>query len=216
LGRAWSASSRISKLSLSPAQRRDGLDGFISLCRHNALSGQRRRLGNELCEAPQVLGDGCQSKLVLCPARATESKAIEPQDALQVAEPHLDAVALAAGLLEVRGADERSSDITSALVDAARLHSSTAAGAPPRSASGIRPNGPSSVDRGCLRENNGPWASGNEAVFKQECLHRVKVHLASLAERYGADLPMAELVKRAVCSGPTGDTVPFLTPDTGE
>jgi hypothetical protein len=35
-------------------------------------------------------------------------------------EPHLDALALAPGLLEVRGADERSSDITSALVDASR------------------------------------------------------------------------------------------------
>ena len=35
-------------------------------------------------------------------------------------EPHLDALALAAGLLEVRGAGERSSDITSTLVDAAR------------------------------------------------------------------------------------------------
>jgi hypothetical protein len=34
-----------------------------------------------------------------------------------VGEPHLDALALAAGLLEVCGAGERSSDITSALVD---------------------------------------------------------------------------------------------------
>jgi len=36
----------------------------------------------------------------LCPARATESKAIEPQDALEVSEPHLNALAITPRLLE--------------------------------------------------------------------------------------------------------------------
>jgi hypothetical protein len=36
--------------------------------------------------------------------------------------------------------------------------------------------------------------------MNQEYLHRAKVDLAALAERYGSDLPVAELVKRAVCS----------------
>jgi hypothetical protein len=36
--------------------------------------------------------------------------------------------------------------------------------------------------------------------MNQECLHRAKVDLKALAERYGADLPVAEMVGRAVCS----------------
>ena len=36
--------------------------------------------------------------------------------------------------------------------------------------------------------------------LNQECLHRAKADLAVLAERHSADLPVAELVKRAVSS----------------
>ena len=34
--------------------------------------------------------------------------------------------------------------------------------------------------------------------LNQECLHRAKVDLAALVERYGPGLPVADLVKRAV------------------
>jgi hypothetical protein len=41
---------------------------------------------------------------------------------------------------------------------------------------------------------------GHGNCLDQECLHRAKMDLAALAERHGADLPVAELAKRAVCS----------------
>ena len=46
-----------------------------------------------------------------------------------------------------------------------------------------------------IRIGHGIWIN----CLNQECLHRAKVDLAALAERYGADLPVAELMKRAVC-----------------
>jgi hypothetical protein len=50
--------------------------------------------GNQRSEPPQVLSDGGQNKLILGASRATQSEAAEPQDALQVCEPHLDLLAL--------------------------------------------------------------------------------------------------------------------------
>jgi hypothetical protein len=47
-----------------------------------------------------------------------------------------------------------------------------------------------------IRIGHGIWIN----CLNQECLRRAKVDLAALAERHGADLPVAELVKRAVCS----------------
>ena len=38
------------------------------------------------------------------------------------------------------------------------------------------------------------------ANLDEECLHRAKVDLAVVAERYGADLLVAKLVARAVCT----------------
>jgi hypothetical protein len=46
-----------------------------------------------------------------------------------------------------------------------------------------------------IRIGHGIWIN----CLNQECLHRAKVDLAALEERYGADLPVAELTKRAVC-----------------
>jgi hypothetical protein len=46
--------------------------------------------------------------------------------------------------------------------------------------------------------------------MNQECLHRAKMNLAVLADRYGADLPVAELVARAVC-GECGSRWPRLS-----
>ena len=47
-----------------------------------------------------------------------------------------------------------------------------------------------------IRIGHGIWIN----CLNQECLHRAKVDLAALADRYGVDLPVADLVKRAVCS----------------
>ena len=49
---------------------------------------------NQRCDPPQVLGDGGQNKPILGASRAAQSKPTEPQDALQVCEPHLDLFAL--------------------------------------------------------------------------------------------------------------------------
>src|SRR3977135_1695202 len=75
---------------------------------------------NQRCEPPQVLGDGSQNKLILGASWATQSKPTEPQDALQVCEPHLDLLALPSRLLEALGASERPGDIPSVLMDIAR------------------------------------------------------------------------------------------------
>src|ERR1700746_2522727 len=80
----------------------------------------RGNRGYQLRHPSEVLGDRCKRKLVLCAARTSQSKSSEPEDALQVREPHLDALALATRLLEGIGASERSGDITSALIDATR------------------------------------------------------------------------------------------------
>jgi hypothetical protein len=74
----------------------------------------------QLCHPSEVLSDRCKRKLVPCAARTSQSKAPEPEDALQVREPHLDALALATRQLEGIGPGERSSDITSALINVAR------------------------------------------------------------------------------------------------
>src|ERR1700716_3758520 len=68
----------------------------------------------------QVLGDGSQNKLILGASGATQAKPTEPQDALQVCEPHLDLLALPSRLLKTLGASERPGDIPSVLMDIAR------------------------------------------------------------------------------------------------
>ena len=82
----------------------DGLDGVVFLDR-----GDR---GYQLRHPSEVLSNRCKRKLVLCAARTSQSKLPKPEDALQMREPHLDAIALATRLLEQSG------DITSALIDA--------------------------------------------------------------------------------------------------
>jgi hypothetical protein len=88
----------------------DVLDGRFFLDRGNR--------GYQLRHPSKVLSDRCKGELVLCTARTTQSMPPELEDALQVREPHLDALALATRLLI--GASERSGDITSAFMDAAR------------------------------------------------------------------------------------------------
>src|SRR5262249_16904358 len=61
----------------------------------------------------------CERELDLCAAGPSSAKATKPEDALQVREPHLDALAFSARLLEGFGANPRPRDISGALIDAA-------------------------------------------------------------------------------------------------
>jgi hypothetical protein len=83
------------------------------------LSG--RRPSDQRCKPPQVLGDGSQNKLILGASWATQSKPTEPEDALQVSEPHLDLLALPSRLLKVLGASERPGNVPGVLMDVARV-----------------------------------------------------------------------------------------------
>ena len=71
--------------------------------------------------SPAGLGSGqcCKHALVLCAARAAQAKTAEPQNALQVRKPHLDAFTVMPRLFERFGPGERPCDIAGALVDAA-------------------------------------------------------------------------------------------------
>ena len=80
----------------------------------------RWRPSDQRCEPPQILSDGGQNKFILSASWATKPKPTEPQDALQVCEPHLDFFALATRLLEALGTSERSGDVSSMLMDIAR------------------------------------------------------------------------------------------------
>src|SRR6266567_3990587 len=75
---------------------------------------------DQRCEPSQVLGDSGQNKLILGASRAAQSQSIEPQDALQMCEPHLDLLALAPRLFEALGANERPGNVAGALMDIAR------------------------------------------------------------------------------------------------
>jgi len=71
-------------------------------------------------EPSQVLSDGGQNKLILGASWATQSQPTEPQDALQVGEPHLNLLALTPRLLEAVGASERPGNVSGVLMDVAR------------------------------------------------------------------------------------------------
>ena len=70
------------------------------------------RACDQRCEPPQVLSDGGKNKLIMGTSRAAQSKPTEPQDALQVREPHLDLLALTPRLLEALGTSERPGDVS--------------------------------------------------------------------------------------------------------
>ena len=96
----------------------DALYATLTLRNTQSLSGWRSR--NQRCEPPQVLSNGGQNELILGASWATKSKPTEPQDALQMCEPHLDLLPLAPRLLKVLGANERSRYVAGVLMDIAR------------------------------------------------------------------------------------------------
>jgi len=69
-----------------------------------------------LGELSQVLGGGDEQNLVAGAAQAPQPQPVELQDALQVGEQHLDALAVMARLLECLGLGERASYVTGAIV----------------------------------------------------------------------------------------------------
>ena len=75
---------------------------------------------DQRCEPSQVLSDGSKNKLILGASWATQSKSTEPQDALQVCEPHLDLLGLTSRLLKALGTSERPGNVSGMLVDVAR------------------------------------------------------------------------------------------------
>jgi hypothetical protein len=81
--------------------------------------GLWRRSGDKLSEPVQVLGDGCQRELELGSARPAQSQTAKSEDALQVGEQHLDALAVAAGLFKGLGLRQRTRHIASVLVHVA-------------------------------------------------------------------------------------------------
>jgi len=58
--------------------------------------GARRRRFDQLGQLAEVLGDRGEQELVLGTGWATQSKAVEPEDALEMGKQHLDLLPLAA------------------------------------------------------------------------------------------------------------------------
>ena len=75
---------------------------------------------NQRCEPPRVLSDGGQNKLILGASGATQSQSAEPQDALQVCEPHLNFLSLTSRLLKALGASEGPGNVSGVFMDVAR------------------------------------------------------------------------------------------------
>jgi hypothetical protein len=82
------------------------------------LSGWRSC--DEHGEPTQVLSDGGKNKFILGASRAAQSKSAEPENTLQVREPHLDFLALTPRLLESVSAGEGTSNIARGFVLMAR------------------------------------------------------------------------------------------------
>src|SRR5688572_33144878 len=110
--------------------------------------GSRWRLGNELCEPAEVLGDRRERELILGALRAAQSKASHLEDAFQVGEQHLDTLALAARLFEGGGAGEGTGKVAGAFVQAAWDLSSRCVGtASPFELAGAAVQGASAVEQ---------------------------------------------------------------------
>jgi hypothetical protein len=66
------------------------------------------------------LGDRRKREFVLSAALSAQPKPTEPQDALQMREPHFDLLALTSRLLEPLGARGRPCNVSCALMDVSR------------------------------------------------------------------------------------------------
>src|SRR5215469_3332018 len=75
------------------------------------------RTANELDEPPQVLRGCGEQHLVSCAAQASQSKPVQPENALHMRKSHLDLLAFAACLLEGLGVGQRPDPVAHILVD---------------------------------------------------------------------------------------------------
>lgn len=80
--------------------------GFERLAHCSGGHRARRWYRGEFGEASEVLGGGGEKELVLCADEPPDPEPLEPEIALQVRERHLDLLAIAAGLLIRRRADQ--------------------------------------------------------------------------------------------------------------
>src|SRR5262249_60323084 len=78
--------------------------------------------GEGLAEPTGLLGVRRKRELILGAVRAARSQPVESENALKVREQHLDAVAVAPGLLESMGPGKRASHVTGVFVNVARDH----------------------------------------------------------------------------------------------
>jgi hypothetical protein len=91
------------------------------LSARTALCGEDwRRERNELRQFPQILGSGGQKELVFRSARAAQAQSIEPEDALQMSEEHLDLLSLAARDGVGLGPCDRTGPVASGFMNGAR------------------------------------------------------------------------------------------------
>jgi hypothetical protein len=68
--------------------------GEVKLSLSGSCGEYGRREWDELRQFPQVLGGGGQQELVFRSAGAAQAQSIEPEDALQMSEEHLDLLTL--------------------------------------------------------------------------------------------------------------------------
>ena len=93
---------------------------YATLTLRNTQDSGGWRPSDQRCEPPQVLSDGGQNKLILGASGATQSQSAEPQDALQVCEPHLNLLSLTSRLLEALGASKGACNVSGVFMDVAR------------------------------------------------------------------------------------------------
>jgi hypothetical protein len=84
----------------------------------HCLWRSRRWGGDQLRHPSEVLGDSRQRELILGATRTAQPKAAEPQDALEMREPRLDALAIVPRALERFCAGMRPSNVSRAFVGA--------------------------------------------------------------------------------------------------
>ena len=99
--------------------RHAALNGVVWFFPEGASRWLEHWVGPELGKLPQILRDGREQELILCPARAAQSQPAKSEDPLQMGEQHLDPLAISAGLLEGGRVIEGSGHIASLFVDVA-------------------------------------------------------------------------------------------------
>ena len=94
-----------------------GIGNATGRLRQTNRGPEWRCTAEELGKPPQVLRGSGEQDLVPRAAQATQSKPIEPEDALHMCKPHLDLLALPTRLLEGLRIGQRTDMITHILIE---------------------------------------------------------------------------------------------------